>query len=121
MRYVCLFMGLLFCLFTYWQFNDLTQYNTELWYGWVIAYALCALISVISFWKVLPRGLYVGACLLALGAAAFRSLSIEWAKTVLYNESNPSGNESGGLLVIAIWMGILAWKRIPSRGTKDAS
>lgn len=110
MRKTCLVMAVLFSLFTYWQFNDLEQYDTEWWQGWVLAYALCAIVSLVSFWKMLPRWCYVSACVLALGAAVYRSLSIEWEKTVLYNESNPSGNESGGLLIIGLWMGVLAWR-----------
>jgi len=45
-----------------------------------------------------------------LVVALYWSLGIEWHKTVLYNESNPSGNESGGLIIIAIWFGLLTWK-----------
>lgn len=111
MRYACLVMAVVFSLFTYWQFNDLTQYNTDLWYGWVVAYALCVVVSLVSWWKALPRSFYLTGALLALGCALYRALAIEWEKTVLYNETNPSGNESGGLLIIALWWGILAWKQ----------
>ena len=53
--------------------------------------------------------LSTGAALVA-AAAVWRSLSIEWDKTVLYNETNPAGNESGGLLLVAAWLGFLAWR-----------
>ena len=103
-------MGALFVLFTYWQFNDLKQYETELWYGWVATYGLCAVVSLLSYWKALPKWFYLAVALVALACAASWSLGIEWQKTVLYNETNPSGNETGGLLVVAIWFGILAWR-----------
>ncbi len=110
MRYACLVMGILFVLFTYWQFNDLEQYNTEWWQGWVLTYALCAVVSVLGFWKALPKWFYAAVSIVSLLVAAYWSLGIEWHKTVLYNEENPSGNESGGLVIIAIWFCVLAWK-----------
>ena len=111
MRIACIILAVLFVLFTYWQFNDLEQYNTEWWQGWVLTYALCAVVSAISFWKALPRWFYAAVAIISLLIAAYWSLGIEWHKTVLYNETNPSGNESGGLLIIALWFGILAWKQ----------
>lgn len=110
MRYVCSFMAVLFVLFAYWQFNDLEQYDTEWWQGWVLTYSLCAIVSVVSSFKALPRWFYLSVSILMLVVALYWSLGIEWHKTVLYNESNPSGNESGGLIIIAIWFGLLTWK-----------
>ena len=110
MRYACLVMGLLFVMFTYWQFNDLEQYDTEWWQGWVLTYSLCVVVSLLSVFKVLPRWFYWGTAVVALIVAGCWSLGIEWEKTVLYNETNPSGNESGGLLIIAAWFGVLAWR-----------
>ncbi len=110
MRYVCLLMTLVFVQFTRWQFNDLTQYNTELWYCWVIAYALCVLVSLGSFFRALPRMVYLGVSVIGLVAGLIRFRSIEWDHEILYNPNNPSGNETGGLFIIAIWFGILAWR-----------
>ncbi len=110
MRCVCLIMVAVFIQFTYWQFNDLTQYNTELWYCWVIAYALCCAISLVSFWKALPRKLYLAISVVGLVAGLIRFNSIEWDHKILYNPDNPAGNETGGLLIIAIWFGLLAWR-----------
>jgi hypothetical protein len=103
-------MGGLFVLFTYWQFNDLEQYETEWWQGWVLTYALCSVVSLVSWWKALPRWFYLSVSIVTLAVAAYWSLGIEWHKTVLYNETNPSGNESGGLFIIAVWFGVLACK-----------
>ena len=111
MRYVSLFMGLLFCLFTYWQLNDLDQYHTDKWYLWVGGYGLCALISIASFFRRLPITIYIAMAVAALTAAIVRVQGIEWTKTILYNPENPSGNETGGLLVVVIWMLLLAWLR----------
>ncbi|WP_435895953.1 transmembrane 220 family protein [Oceaniferula spumae] len=111
MRYVCLLMALVFTAFTLVQFNDLDQYHTEKWYLWVAAYGLCALISLISFFKRLPVIVYISMVVAALTAAVVRVQGVEWSREILYNPDNPSGNETGGLLVIAVWMGILAWAR----------
>lgn len=107
MRYVCILMGLMFCLFTYWQLNDLNQYETERWYLWVVAYAICAVVSLASYFKRLPLAVYAAIGAAALVAAIIRVQSIEWENTILYNKNNPSGNETGGLLIIVIWMGVL--------------
>lgn len=111
MRYLCLIMTAVFALFTYWQFNDLKQYETELWYGWVAAYGLCALISLASYFKRLPVIVYISVVAVSLAAAVVRVQAVEWSHEILYNPNNPSGNETGGLLVVALWMGILAWGR----------
>ncbi len=111
MRDVCLFMGFLFSLFTYWQFNDLDQYHTEKWYLWVGVYALCAVISIVSFFRPLPMSVYIAMALAALTAAVVRVQGVEWSKGVLYNPDNPSGNETGGLLVVVVWMILMAWLR----------
>jgi len=104
-------MALVFALFTYWQMNDLNQYKTEKWYLWVGAYALCSVISAASYFRRLPMMIYLSLAVAALVAAAVRLQGIEWEKAVLYNENNPSGNETGGLLVVAIWMILLIWLR----------
>ena len=109
MRYLCLLMAIVFVQFTYWQLNDLTQYNTELWYLWVATYGVCCLLSLASWWVALPRVLYAMISGVALIAAVIRLQSIEWDHTILFNPNNPAGNETGGLLVIAVWMGLLAW------------
>lgn len=103
-------MAVVFVQFTYLQFNDLKQYETRWWQGWVVTYGFCAVVSLAGFWKALPRWFYLTACVVALVCAAYWSLGIEWEKTILHNKNNPSGNETGGLLVIAIWMGVLTWK-----------
>ena len=119
MRIACLLAAAVFCLFTYWQLNDLEQYGTRLWYGWVLAYGAVAVISLVSAQRPLPApGLLAGAGL-ALVASLIRATAIEWDAKIFYNESNPAGNETGGLMIVAIWLGFLCWKRkapMPAEG-----
>jgi hypothetical protein len=119
MRITCLVATVIFTLFTYLQFNDLNQYGTELWGGWVVLYGIVALVSLISAFQALPRWFYLVGALATLGAAVYRATDIEWEKSVLFNETNPSGNETGGLLIVALWLGFLAWKR-PRQGRPGA-
>ena len=107
-------MTAVFAQFTYWQFNDMQQYHTELWYAWVFAYGLICVVSLLSWKKPLPRILYISLGSLAVIATLVRLQSIEWDGAILYNPNNPAGNETGGLLIIALWMGALAWKRVSS-------
>ncbi|MFP6641471.1 MAG: transmembrane 220 family protein [Myxococcota bacterium] len=109
MRTACLMATALFALFSYWQFNDLEQYGTQLWLGWALLYAFVSAVSLFSAWQRLPRLLYWGAALLAGLAAALRSLEIEWSAGILNNPGNPAGNETGGLLVVALWLVFLGW------------
>lgn len=111
MRIACYAATAVFGLFTYWQFNDLEEYGTELWYLWVLAYGAVALVSLISAQRPLPRTLYLTGAAVALIAALIRMTAIEWDSTILYNEANPAGNETGGLMVVAIWLALLAWRQ----------
>jgi len=108
-RIACLLAAVVFTQFTAWQFNDLEQYGTRLWFGWVLAYGSVAVVSLITAWRALPPSLYAF-CAAAAGAAAIvRATAIEWDGPILYNPSNPAGNETGGLLIVAIWLAVLAW------------
>jgi hypothetical protein len=48
MQIACYLATAIFGLFTYWQFDDLEQYGTQFWYGWVLAYGATALVALIS-------------------------------------------------------------------------
>ena len=104
MRICCWIAAALFTLFAFLQLNDLEQYGTDVWFGWVYAYGLVALVSMYSARAPLPRWVYGAGAALAVVGAAVRSTSIEWDSAILYNESNPAGNETGGLLLVAVWM-----------------
>lgn len=110
MRLACLCATAVFGLFALLQLNDLQQYGTQSWSGWVAGYGLVALVSLISSWRLLPRLLYIVGAAAAIGAAATRMRSIDWESNIFYNESNPAGNETGGLLIVAIWLTVLVWR-----------
>ncbi len=109
MKYACFFAAVVFTLFTYWQFNDFEQYGTELWYGWVVLYGVTALLSLGAVFRPLSRMNYIILGVLAIVGALIRATSINWDAPIFYNESNPAGNESGGLLVVGLWLIILAY------------
>ena len=110
MRTACLMAAGLFALFSYWQFNDLEQYGTQLWLGWTLLYAFVSALSLFSAWQRLPRLLYWSAAIAIGLMAAFRSLEIDSTAGILNNPHNPAGNETGGLLLLALWLAFLGWR-----------
>lgn len=107
MKITCLVAATLFILFTYWQLNDVTQYHTErtIAFLWVSSYASIALLSAICAFKKLPQKIFLIAATIPLIIAAFRFTYIDWNyDNVLYNPNNPAANETGGLLIIALWL-----------------
>ncbi len=112
MQLACYLAAALFSLFSYLQFNDLEQYGTQLWYGWVLVYGATALVALLSARRVLPRPLYIGSAACAFVAAAVRLTSVDWNASIFYNEANPAGNEAGGLVVVGLWFAFLALRRL---------
>lgn len=108
MQVACYLAAAIFSLFTYWQFNDLEQYGTQFWYAWVLAYGATALVALLSARRDLPRPLYIGSAACAFVAAAIRFTSIDWNAKIFYNETNPAGNETGGLMIVSFWFAFLA-------------
>jgi hypothetical protein len=117
MRIACWIATAVFCLFSYWQLNDLDQYGTALWWVWVLVYLVTALVSLASSFQPLSTKLYLGAAALAFFAAGIRITDVDWSGPILFDETNPAANESGGLLVICVWFGFIAWRF----GTKDVA
>ncbi|MEM7356576.1 MAG: transmembrane 220 family protein [Acidobacteriota bacterium] len=113
MQRACLFATAVFGLFAVLQLNDREQYGTEGWYAWFLAYAAVAVISLGSWRRPLPRAFYLAATVVTLVAVGLRARAIEWGSSLFYNESNPAANESAGLLIVAVWLAVLAWKRVP--------
>lgn len=110
MKIACIIAGCLFCLFAYWQFNDSTQYDTALWEGWVLLYAFTALLSFATAFRDLPRWIYAALSIGTVINAIYRFTAIQWEGKILYNENNPAGNETGGLIIVALWAAFLWWK-----------
>ena len=104
-------MCVLFALFAYLQKNDLGQYQTELWWGWLAVYAASSGISLLSYFRALPRKLYVFLCLSCVSASLYRFSDLTPGEQIFTNPDNPAGNEGGGLMIIAIWLATLAWTR----------
>ena len=120
MRIACYILTVLFALFAFWQINDATQYgNHDNWF-WLLLYAATAVISFLYARRPLPLalltagiGFSIGACLFRLQDAVgnfdlmgiFRATAIPEKMTVATQQPN----EAGGLLVVALWLGILAW------------
>ncbi|MEM6910924.1 MAG: transmembrane 220 family protein [Verrucomicrobiota bacterium] len=100
--------GIVFIGFACLQFNDLEQYGSRGWYGWILFYGLVALASFLSLWRPFPPLAYRLAAFGSLAGALFRATQIEPAKTVFTNQTNPAGNEAGGLLLAALWLAWLA-------------
>ena len=111
MRNACLLAFAVFSLFTYWQFNDLEQYGTELWFLWVLGYAAVAVVSLISSRRRLPRAPLIGGSVTAFIFGLFRIRAVDWDGVIFYNETNPAGNETGGLMIVTIWLLVLAMAR----------
>ncbi|MBW2362877.1 MAG: hypothetical protein JRG84_18415 [Deltaproteobacteria bacterium] len=116
----CYLATAVFAQFTYWQFNDLEQYGTQFWYGWVAAYGSVALVSLISARRALPRALYLAGAGTAFAASIVRMRSIEWGGTIFYNETNPAGNETGGLAIVGLWLSLLAIRRVTADSETNA-
>lgn len=110
-------LGILFLLFAWVQKNDASQYKTADWgvIGWIALYLFTAVVSFITAWKPLPRAFYWSCATLIILNALYRFTAIQWEKTILYNEENPAGNETGGLLITSIWFTVMAWRMGPKR------
>lgn len=101
---------ILFSLFTYWQLNDATQYGTQqiICFFWIGSYATLALLSLICAFKPLSPKLFWILAAIPFLIAIFRFTYIDWSyDNVLYNPDNPAANETGGLIVMAIWALVL--------------
>ena len=111
MKYACMVAAAVFALFTYWQFNDLEQYGTRWWFAWVALYGVTGVLSIGAISRPLPRGTYLTLSVLAVVGALIRATSISWGDRILYNPTNPAGNETGGLIVVGLWLAALAYGR----------
>ena len=113
MRIACLVAAAVFTLFAYLQLNDLEQYGTRMWLGWVLLYGVTAVVSVVGWQRPLPRHLLLAGAAFTVVGALIRATAIEWDGPLLYNEANPAGNETSGLLIVAAWLALLGWRRSP--------
>jgi hypothetical protein len=110
----------LLLLFTYWQINDATQYNNHDNWFWIIYYAAAAAITFLNVVRPLPFSFFCGAIGFSLGACLFRlqdavgnfdfaGIFRATAVPAQMNATTQQPNEAGGLLLVAVWLGVLAW------------
>ncbi|MGE9268459.1 MAG: transmembrane 220 family protein [Verrucomicrobiales bacterium] len=115
MKIACYIATALFLLFSYFQINDVTQYqNHDNWF-WILYYLATA---ALSFWltrRHLPRPFLSGCVGFSLGAALFRMMdgvgnfdfSAPFRATAIpshMNATTQAPNEIGGLLLVAAWL-----------------
>ncbi len=93
-------MTLLFLVWAYYQLNDS---DALLWVMvYLVAVASCVLYIVDRLPAIVPV-VYGGLCVLW---AAYLSVQFTWAPPLVLIEQ---WREMMGLLIIAVWMGVLAW------------
>ena len=108
---------LLFALFSSVQANDVSQYGTSGWLTdtWLIGYGILSLVCLYNTLRPLPAKTFLFLSGITFCLALFRGSQIDWEKPLFcftapaeFAERNPAGNETGGLIVITIWL-LLLW------------
>lgn len=97
---VSLAMTILFGFWSYYQMNDVDSFR------WIVIYGVAGVISLISVANLLPAILPIIVGSFCLGWALYLSTQITYGAPLITIEE---WREMMGLLVIAGWMGILAW------------
>ncbi len=108
---------LLFGMFSSFQTNDVTQYGTAAWLmdAWLIGYAILAIICFYNVFRPLPSRYFLALSILTFGLAVFRATQINWNEPLFcfiapeeFAKRNPAGNETGGLVIMTLWL-LLMW------------
>lgn len=107
-RIACAIAVVVFGFFTWLQISERSPDAGGFWQGWVIFYGLVIAVAIVTFFRHLPVWVYVMGAIGSFAAAGYRSMSIEWDAPILWNTGNPSGSETGGFLIIAVWFLYLA-------------
>lgn len=125
-RIIMIFGGLLFCLFTFLQFNDSAQYGNDDAWAWIVIYVIAAILSfACAFEHVTPAILYMWTGFI-FGALVFRlqddqgNFHLDRLDPSSYwNEEKTqmvqSANESGGLVILFIWAIVMLILNRPKR------
>ncbi len=112
------FGALVFLIFTLLQFNDAGQYgNYDAWI-WIAIYGAMTAISAMMIWRPIALHWLFAWAGFTWGALLFRlqdgqgNIHIEWLHPANYwDETNTmvqQSNESGGLLILAVWASCVA-------------
>lgn len=110
------FGGVVFLLFAALQVNDARQYgNTDAWL-WIVIYSAMASINLVMLRINIAKHWLYCWCGFTWGALLFRlqdsqgNIHLEWLHPANYWADSPGGatmvqhsNESGGLLILALW------------------
>lgn len=120
MKVVCVFFGVIFLIFAYFQINDAEQYKNGDFWSWIIFYVGTALISFFVGFKVLKSVSWLaGFTGFALGSFIFRMqdeygnfefenfAGRDWFADKETGVMKQQTNEAGGLLIVALWLGVL--------------
>lgn len=97
-------------------FAAAVQYNDPDPLRWMAIYGLAALACVLSLWRRLPRlvpvvvglGTVAWAGTLAPGVVGRVSVGELFQSYGMLSETVEEAREMGGLLIVAVWMGLLA-------------
>jgi len=129
MKITCYVFAAIFALFSILQINDAAQYgNHDSWF-WLLLYAATSLATFIHARRPLPFaaltagiGFSIGACLFrlqdAVGNFDFAGLFRATAVPAKMNAATQQPNEAAGLLLVAAWLAVLAWR---ARGKKQSA
>lgn len=107
---------LLFAMFSSLQANDVSQYGTAAWLtdAWLMGYASLALLCLYNAIRPLPAKVFLALAAITFALAIFRGSQINWNNPLFcftapkeFAERNPAGNETGGLIVMTLWLLLL--------------
>ena len=130
MKITCYLFAGLFALFSLLQINDATQYgNHDNWF-WLLLYAATALLTFRHTRHPVPFaaltagiGFALGACLFrlqdAVGNFDFTGIFRAAADPAKMSAATQQPNEAAGLLLVAIWLGVLAWQARPRKAARS--
>ena len=108
---------LLFGFFASLQTNDVTQYGTAAWLmeAWLIGCARLAILCFYNGFRPLPSRYLLALAILGFGLAVFRGTQIDFSQPLFcfiapeeFAKRNPAGNETGGLVIVTLWL-LLMW------------
>lgn len=109
---------ILFAMFSSFQANDVSQYGTAHWLTdtWLIGYALLSFICLYNAIRPLPPKFFLTLATITFALALFRGSQIDWSQPLFcfiapeeFAKRNPAGNETGGLIIMTLWLLLLFW------------
>ena len=108
----------LFSMFSSFQKNDVSQYGTAGWLTdfWLIGYGALAFLCLYNAVRPLNPKVFLTLAGITFALAIFRGSQIDWSKPLFcfiapeeFAKRNPAGNETGGLIIVTLWLLLLWW------------